>query len=271
MTRTAVPLHAGSLASHRDTIAAEIRRHPGDANLRAQLFQVLAAQGEWKRAAEQVRLCAELNPQAAPTALMYDRAIAAERQREAVLAGRAQPAMPGPRPAWLDMLLDALQCAAKDRALAAALRTQAMEAAEPLSGTLACAEQDTPTPFSWICDGDSRLGPVFEFIQGEHYDWLPFSYLRSVRLLPPEGLADMVWAQAELTLADARVLHALIPARYPAPVGQRMADQEDRIKLGRLTQWEPLHGETYTGVGQKMWMTDQGEYALLDTRALEHA
>jgi type VI secretion system protein ImpE len=271
MTKTAVSLHSGSLASHMDAVAAGIRRHPGDADLRAQLFQLLAAQGEWERAAEQVRLCAELNPQAAPTALMYDRAIAAERQREAVLAGGAQPAVPGPRPPWLDMLLDALRCDAKDRMRAAALRAQAMDAAEPLSGTLEYAEQDEAAPFTWICDGDSRLGPVFEFIHGEHYGWLPFSYLRKVRLLPPEGLADVVWAQAELTLADARVLHALIPARYPAPAGQRMADQEERIKLGRLTQWEPLHGETYAGVGQKMWITDQGEYALLDTRALEHA
>jgi type VI secretion system protein ImpE len=275
MTRTAVPLHTGSLAAHMETVAAQIRRRPGDADLRAQLFQLLAAQGEWERAAEQIKLCAELNPQSAPTALMYDRAIAAERQREAVLAGQGDPAVPGPRPAWLDMLLEALRHDAGDPARAAALRAQAMAAAEPLPGTLQQAGQAGPAPFLWICDGDSRLGPVFEFIQGEHYAWLPFSYLRTVRLLPPEGLNDVVWAQAEIALADERVLHALIPARYPAPAGQRMADQEDRIKLGRLTEWLPLHGDSdgaaYTGVGQKMWITDQGEYALLDTRAVEHA
>jgi type VI secretion system protein ImpE len=271
MTRIAVPLHAGSLAAHMDAVAAEIRRHPGDADLRAQLSQLLAAQGEWDRAAAQLKLCAELDPQAAPTALTYDRAIAAERRREAVLAGQAEPDVPGPRPAWLDALLQALRHDATDGPRAAELRGQALEAAEPLTGALTHAGATQAVPFAWICDGDSRLGPIFEFIHGEHYGWLPFSYLRGVRLLPPEGLYDVIWAQAEITLADARVLHALVPARYPAPAGACIADQEDGIKLGRLTRWEPLHGETYAGVGQKMWATDQGEYALLDTRAVEHA
>ncbi|AOB30026.1 ImpE family protein [Bordetella sp. H567] len=271
MATTAVPLHTASIAAHMDTVAARIRRQPGDADLRAQLFQLLAVQGEWERAAEQLKLCAELNPQAAPTALMYDRAIAAERQREAVLAGQADPAVPGPRPSWLDQLLAALRHDTVDVTRAAALRAQALEDAEPLSGTLEHTGEAGPLRFPWVCDGDSRLGPIFEFIQGEHYAWLPFSYLRKVRLVGPEALCDVIWAQAEITLADARVLHALIPARYPAPAGRRMADQDERIRLGRLTQWEPLHGDTYTGLGQKMWLTDQGEYALLDIRAVEHA
>lgn len=271
MARTAVPLHTGSLADHMDAVVAQIRRQPGDADLRAQLFQLLAVQGEWERAVEQLKLCAELNPQAAPTALMYDRAIAAERQREAVLAGQVDPAVPGPRPPWLDRLLEALRHDAADPARAEATRARALDDAEPLAGTLQHAGDTQPLPFAWICDGDSRLGPIFEFIHGEHYAWLPFSYLRKVRLLPPEALCDVIWAQAEITLADTRVLHALIPARYPAPAGRRMADQEERLRVGRLTQWEPLHGETYTGVGQKMWLTDQGEYALLDIRAVEHA
>ncbi len=202
---------------------------------------------------------------------MYDRAIAAERQREAVLAGLAEPAVPGPRPAWLDKLLEALRHDAADAARAAALRAQALQDAEPLAGTLELAGDAPPLRFPWVCDGDSRLGPVFEFIQGEHYAWLPFSYLRRIRLLAPDALCDVIWAQAEITLADARVLHALVPARYPAPAGGRMADQDERIRLGRLTQWEPLHGDTYAGLGQKMWLTDQGEYALLDIRAVEHA
>ncbi len=62
MATTAVPLHTGSLATHMDTVAARIRRQPGDADLRAQLFQLLAVQGEWERAAEQLKLCAELSP-----------------------------------------------------------------------------------------------------------------------------------------------------------------------------------------------------------------
>ncbi|ANN68567.1 type VI secretion system accessory protein TagJ [Bordetella bronchialis] len=276
MTLTAAPLHAGSLAARIESVVAGVRRQPGDADLRAQLFQLLAVQGEWERAAEQIKLCAELNPQAAPMALMYDRAIAAERRREAVLAGQAEPALPGPRPDWLDALLQALRHDPADGARAAALRARALEDADTQAGTLELAGEGAPRPFDWICDGDSRLGPVFEFIHGEHYAWLPFPYVRGIRLLPPEGLSDVLWARAEIALADGRVLHALVPARYPAPAGRRMGDQDERLRLGRLTQWEPLHAgqgayPAYTGAGQKMWLTDRGEYALLDIRGLERA
>jgi len=78
-----------------------------------------------------------------------------------------------------------------------------------------------------------------------------------------------VWAQAEITLDDGRTQHGLVPARYPAPAGQALADLADGIKLGRMTDWQALHGDMYAGVGQKMWVTDQGEYALLDVRGLE--
>ncbi|ARP91781.1 ImpE family protein [Bordetella genomosp. 9] len=271
MTTGGFALRSGSLAQHLDAVSAQIRRHPGDADLRARLFQLLAVQGEWERAAEQIRLCAELNPQSAPMALTYDRAIAAERRRETVLAGQAEPHVPGPRPAWLDMLLDALRHDADAPAAASELRGRAFDAAQTAAGTLSCAGYETPAAFNWIADGDSRLGPVFEFIQGANYAWLPFSHVRQVRLLPPEGLSDVLWAQAEATLADGRVLHVLVPARYPAPSGVRTADQEEAVKLGRLTHWTPLHDDTYAGVGQKMWVTDQGEYGLLDIRLLELA
>lgn len=271
MPRTAVTLQEGSLSGHRDTVAAQIRRHPGDADLRAQLFQLLAADAEWERAGEQLRLCAELNPQAAPMALMYDRAMGAERRREAVLAGdMAEPFFPGPRPPWADMLLQALRQDATAPAESAALRAAALEEADAKAGVLHTGTSPAPQAFQWIGDGDSRLGPVFEFIAGEHYAWLPFSYVRAARLLPPEGLCDLLWAQAEITLADGRVLHGLIPARYPAGRGQRFADQADSVKLGRVTEWVPLHGDSYAGVGQKTWITHQGEHPLLDTRVLEH-
>jgi type VI secretion system protein ImpE len=268
---SAVTLQGGSLSGHLDAVAAQIRRHPGDADLRAQLFQLLAAQGEWERASEQLRLCAELNPQAAPMALMYDRAMGAERRREAVLAGdTAEPFFPGPRPAWADMLLQALRRQAGAPEESTALRTAALAAADAKAGVLHIEGQAAPQAFQWIGDGDSRLGPVLECIVGEQYAWLPFSHVRRVRLLPPEGLCDLVWAQAEITLADGRVLHGLIPARYPAGPGQRLADQADGVKLGRVTEWVPLHGDCYAGVGQKTWITDQGEHPLLDTRVLEH-
>ena len=271
MTKPAVALRESSLSQHLDTVQAQIRRQPADADLRAQLFQLMAVQGDWARASEQLKLCAQLNPQAQPTAVLYEHAIAAERQREQVLAGQGEPVAFGLPPDWFADLQQALRCDADAPQQAVELRARAYEAAQARPGRLETSAGDAAAAFEWIGDGDSRLGPVFEFISGGRYGWLPFGSLRSVRLLPPEGLCDVVWAQAEIALDDGRVQHGLVPARYPAPPGQSLAGLADGARLGRLTDWQPLHGDTYIGIGQKMWMTDQGEYALLDVRALEMA
>lgn len=269
MTRPAVALRESSLSQHLETIQSQIRRQPADADLRAQLFQLMVVQGNWTRASEQLKLSAELNAQAQPSAMLYEQAIAAERQRQRVLSGQEQPAVFGEAPEWFAELSQALMCDADAPEEAARLRARAYDAAQACAGALVIATDESSSAFEWISDGDSRLGPVFEFMLGGRYGWLPFSSLRSVRLLPPEGLCDVVWAQAEVTLEDGRTQYGLIPARYPALAGQSFADLPDGTKLGRTTDWQVLHGETYAGVGQKMWMTDQGEYALLDIRSLE--
>ncbi|MBO1114009.1 type VI secretion system accessory protein TagJ [Bordetella petrii] len=269
MTKPAVALRESSLSQHLDAIQGQIRRQPADADLRAQLFQLMAVQGDWNRASEQLKLCAQLNAQAQPMAVVYEQAIAAERQRESVLGGQGEPAYFGAPPDWFADLVQALRLDAGDPRQAAGLRARAYEAAQAQAGRLERADDAAPAAFEWISDGDSRLGPVFEFILGGRYGWLPFSALRSVRLLAPEGLSDVVWAQAEITLDDGRTQHGLVPARYPAPAGQALAELADVVKLGRMTDWQPLHGDMYAGVGQKMWVTDQDEYALLDVRGVE--
>lgn len=269
MTRPVVALRESSLSQHLETIQSQIRRQPADADLRAQLFQLMVVQGDWDRASEQLKLSAKLNTQAQPTAILYEQAIAAERQRERVLSGQEQPTVFGETPAWFADLWQALRCDADAPQEAAQLRERAYEAAEARAGELTVVIDDASVAFEWLSDGDSRLGPVFEFMSAGRYGWLPFAALRAVRLLPPEGLCDVVWAQAEITLEDGRTQYGLIPARYPVLAGQTWADLPDSAKLGRMTDWHPLHEQTYAGVGQKMWVTDQGEYALLDIRSVE--
>lgn len=269
MSIAAVPIGVVSLSGQLDDVQAHIRRQPADADLRAHLFQLLVAQGDWARASEQLGVCAQLNAQARPTMALYDSAIAAEREREAVLAGTGEPVLLDAPEDWLRALVTALRLDGRDPQQAAALRGRALQDAGARAGFVGGALADTPRPFQWICDGDSRLGPVFEFFGGGRYVWLPFAAIRRVRLLAPEGLCDVVWAQAEVELENGRVLQGLAPARYPPLPGERMADQPDAVKLGRMTDWRALHGETYAGVGQKMWLSDADDFALLDVRSLE--
>ncbi|MGV2863949.1 type VI secretion system accessory protein TagJ [Achromobacter sp. AGC39] len=286
MSMVAVPFGAISLSGQLDEVQAQIRRRPADADLRAQLFQLLAVQGDWARAAEQLSVCGALSAQARPMVALYASAIAAEREREAVLAGDGEPVMLAEPDAWMQALLSALHRdgqGPKDEV--AEQRSRALQDADARGGTVQGVMQgvgqgvvqgargvpDTLLPFQWICDGDSRLGPVFEFLGAGRYVWLPFTALKRLRLLAPEGLCDLVWSRAEIELVGGRTLQGLVPARYPPAPGARMIDQPDPVKLGRVTEWRPLYADTYAGVGQKMWLTDAGEFALLDLRSLEFA
>ncbi|MGH8813628.1 MAG: type VI secretion system accessory protein TagJ, partial [Advenella sp.] len=60
----------------------------------------------------------------------------------------------------------------------------------------------------------------------------------------------------------------LIPARYPAPIDKNYADLDDASNLSRRTDWQQISQDIYFGTGQKMWMSDAGEYALLDMRSI---
>ncbi len=51
------------------------------------------------------------------------------------------------------------------------------------------------------------------------------------------------------------------------------ADPDDRLRLGRVTEWRDESGIAARGVGQKVWLTASGaseqEWSLLDVRSLE--
>ena len=238
-----------------------VRKKPDDADLRAQLFQIFALKGDWKRAVDQLKISAEMNQQAQPVALIYINAINAESERKDVLAGRAMPAVFGTPPHWLALLTQALKEESQEQA--AALRQQALEMAPMVSGVLKThADSEQCIEFQWLCDGDGRLGPVLEFMSNGRYGWIPFEDIESVRLIKAQGLSDLLWVQTEVYMADGRSHVGLVPARYPAKVDYD--SQNDALTLGYRTEWIELSENIYQGLGQKMFISDENEYGLLE-------
>lgn len=244
-----------------EEIKQAVRKKPDNADLRAQLFQVLALKGDWQRAVDQLKISAEMNQQAQPVAMIYINAINAESERNEVLAGRAMPAVFGTPPDWMALLSQALKEDSREQA--AALRQQALEMAPSFGGTLkthANSEQDIA--FQWLCDGDGRLGPILEFMSNGRYGWIPFEDIESVRFIEAQGLSDLLWVQTEVHLLDGRSHVGIVPARYPATVDY--ASQNDALNLGHRTEWLELSEDIYQGLGQKMFMSDEAEYGLLE-------
>ena len=250
----------GSLTEELTRVQKDVRAAPADEKLRTYLFQLLAVQGKWQRALEQLQVCAQLSAKALPMAQMYREAIRCEILRADVFAGKRAPQLLGEPPQWLGPLIEALQrLAAGDSDQARSLREAAFDAAPESAGTI------DGVAFEWLADADSRLGPICEAIISGQYYWIPFFRIRAVRIEPPADLRDLVWVSAHITLANGGEQIALIPARYPGSE----AASPDEIRLARRTEWTDAGGEAYIGLGQKMLATDSGEYALLDVREID--
>lgn len=236
-----------------------VQAEPEAAKFRVFYFQLLCVLGQWAKAQEQLQACDALELAAIPMARAYRDAICCETLRAEVFAGGRRPAMLGAQPDWVGSLIDALRVAAEgDADKAAALRAQAFELAPTHGGQL------NDERFEWLADADSRLGPVCEFFANGQYLWLPFTDLSQLAFEKPRDLRDLVWRPCEATLRDGAKLMGLLPTRYPLQGGE-----DDRLRLARRTEWQELGADHVAGSGQRTWITDQGEYALLDVRRVD--
>ncbi len=246
-----------------DALAAlqqEVRRQPGEAKLRVFLFQLLAVLGQWERAAGQLQVAGELDPGALAMVQSYRDALNCERLRNDIFAGQRSPLVLGDPPAWLAGLLQALQLDAQgESAGARALREQSFEAAPAQAGRIDGAD------FAWCADADERLGPVLELVMNGRYYWVPFERIRTLKIEAPKDLRDAVWTPANLTWSNGGEAVGLIPTRYAGTA----ESGDNALLLARRTDWLGDEASGFRGVGQRMFATDQGEYALMATRELQ--
>ncbi|NHZ36673.1 type VI secretion system accessory protein TagJ [Massilia rubra] len=250
-----------SLDEEHAQLKERIRRTPEDADLRAQLFQVEALRGDWLRAQAALGMTLALNPNAHSLAGTYMRPLACELLRAQVFAGARRPDVSG-ADAAVERLADALQLdAGGSDAQAGALRAAAMAELPARSGHLRLHGSDTVVPFAWLADGDSRFGPVLELFAGERYLWLPLAQVQRIRFVPPTSRCALVWSHSAIDLVSGKTIHAALPVRYPLPA----AVSDQKILTAAYTEWQALAGTgQYLGIGQRMLVTDQDEYALLD-------
>jgi type VI secretion system protein ImpE len=255
-------LREGDPALALQQLQEQVRHHPEDARLRTFLFQLLVVLGQWQRALTQLELASSLDASALAMTQVYREAIQCEALRAQVFAGRKSPMILGQPEPWLALLIESLLMAGSGHAAQSeALRLQAYETADAVSGTL------DGTPFRWIADADSRLGPVLEAIIAGRYYWVPFAHLSEVIIEAPADLRDMVWLPAQLRFSNGGESVALIPSRYP---GSEQCG-EPLLALSRKTEWREVAPGVYHGLGQRILATDACEVPLLEIRRISLA
>ncbi len=255
-------IKAGDIAGARAALIEEVRTRPDDRKARMFLSQVLLVLGEWDKALTHMKTLANLSPEALTLFTAYDRAIAAEKNREAVFLGKIPPEGLAPGGAWFDVLLQALGAESKgDAESAAKLRAEAFDQAPETGG-----DADGKA-FDFIADADSRFGPSLEAIIDGKYGLVPFEAIAEIISDGVRDLRDLVWMPARITLKTGQSGHVFLPVRYPGAA----SDADPAIKLARKTEWDDA-GELGTrGRGQRIFDAGENEIAILDLHRLTFA
>jgi len=249
----------GNLAGSLEELQEEIRRRPANSNLRVFLSQLLMLSGDWERALNQLTVASELDAGALPMMHTYRAAIQCEKLRASVFAGERSPLIFGEPEPWIAQLIHCLSLQAQGHTdQAAALRAEAFAAAPEAAGTL------NGSPFEWIADADSRLGPMLEVLLNGAYYWIPFTRIQRVAIEKPVDARDLVWAPAQFVWSNGGETMGLIPVRYP---GSERAE-DDGVRLSRKTEWTEIGSDAYAGLGQRVLTTSADEVGLLDVREI---
>jgi len=237
----------------------QVRARPADPKLRIFLFQLLCVLGHWDRALNQLKVASELDPGALAMAQVYGEAVRCEAIRREVFEGRKSPMVFGQPDQWLALLIESLLLSGRGESVKSEeLRLRAFDEAGTSTGDI------DGQPFAWICDADSRLGPVLEAVINGRYYWVPFSRLSKVTIETPEDLRDVVWMPAHLQFENGGESVALIPTRYPGSE----ATGDGSIALARKTVWNEVAPDVHHGLGQRIIATDAGDVPLMEIRSL---
>jgi len=253
-------LRAGNLKEALTQLQGQVRAEPSNSKHRVFLFQLLAVLGEWERALTQLEVLGEMDAGTLAMVQAYREPLKCESVRSAVFEGRQSPTIFGEPEHWMALQMEALKLTATGHyAQGRQLRDEAFELAPTTSGSV------DGKPFEWIADADARLGPMLEAIVNGRYYWIPFHRIRRIQIEEPADLRDVVWTPVHFEWANGGEMVGMIPTRYP---GSEASD-DPQIRMARKTEWVERDEETFFGLGQRMLATDEGEYPLIDARAIE--
>lgn len=252
-------LKQGDLQGALGSLEDKVRNNPWKVEFRTFLFQLLAICGQWDRALAQLKVAADLDEIALPMFYTYREVIQCEALRESVFRGEREPLIFGEPQDWIITLIKALILEGQGPGdESQRLRRHAFDAAPASEGEI------NGQKFSWMADGDARLGPILEVILEGRYFWVPFKQIRSIRVDPPADLRDLVWLPARFTWVNEGESIGLIPTRYP----ESYWHEDASIALCRKTEWASLGNDNYRGYGQRILITDGCDFPLMDIRGI---
>jgi type VI secretion system protein ImpE len=249
---------AGELTAAIEALTQGVKSSPSDSRLRTFLFELLCFKGDWERADRQLDVIGHQSNSAEIGVQVYKNCIRAEQARRRLVSDGLVPHFLCEPPVYVDLHLDVVNRIREGNSEAAGEVLQKAEEQRPaISGVR--GEQK----FEDFRDLDDSVGPVLEVFVQDKYTWVPIEQIKGLSIDAPSQLRDLLWAPASIQTAD-KELRAFIPALYV----NSSDHPDDRVKLGRMTDWMPIGGNAYRGMGLRVFTIDGEEKSVFELRGL---
>lgn len=250
-------MRAGRLSEAREQLTKEVKASPSDERKRTLLFQVLAFDGEWEKAERHLDIMGSLSSQLEVGVLVYKNLVIAERERREVAERKRFPGFVSGTPPYLEAYLAAWdKVGEKKYDEAETLYDHVVSQRRPVSGTI------NGKRFEGLSDTDSFLACFLEAIVHDRYIWIPFESLGELSVAEPKTLFDLLWIPARIMTWEGLAVACYLPVTYP----WSFRHEDERIKLGRITDWTNLGRGFYRGAGQHIYQIGEGDVPLLEIR-----
>ena len=260
MSQAKVLFDEGKLAAAIEELTRDVKARPADANLRTFLFELLSFAGEWERAERQLDVIGHQSATAEVGTQAYRDNIGAERERRRLFAEGGEPHFLVEPPRYADRLLAAIALLREGDAQEARRALEQVEDERPpLAGRI------NDRPFRDFRDFDDLCGPVLELIVQGRYTWLPFEQISRMEIAAPRNLRDLVWARARIESVDGATGEVFLPALYFGS----SAHADDRVRLGRVTDWKQVGEGLHLTVGQRLFLVDDEDEQVFEARTIE--
>ena len=260
MTTAAELYKSGQLAEAVAAAGDEVKRHPAEVGKRGFLAELLCFAGDFERADKQLDAISEMDPQTAVGISLFRQLIRAEQSRQQFHAeGRLPEFLAPPSPRLQQHLEASIRLREGQPAEAAALLDEAEEQRPMLSG--ACGE----SPFDDIRDVDDLTAPLFEVLTstGKYY-WIPMERVEIIEFHDPVRPRDLLWRRAHMVVCGGPDGEVFLPTLYAGS----QASEDDRIRLGRMTEWRGGEDAPVQGLGQRLFALGDNDVSIMELKQI---
>ncbi len=248
-------INAGRLSEAREQLIEEVKSSPADVSKRTLLFQVLAFCGEWDKAERHLDLIAAQDPERESGVQVYKNLIQGERERMEVLNSNSRPSfLPAPPP-YTDIYFEAMEKLSENKLdEAKELFDQSEEQRHIIAGTI------NGKSFTGFRDTDTSVSFFIEAIAHERYVCIPIESISELSISSPKTLFDLIWITANIITRKGLTMNCYLPVLYAGS----FLHNDDRVKLGKMTDWAPLGGQYSKGSGQHVFQIGEEEISILE-------